>query len=81
MLKIAEWQPKNGDVVLHCGHLNPNKPTHLWHVNVAFERPNGSSGSASWVVACNDCTERAGYDVTKVAVCGDVTWATKEAPN
>lgn len=69
-------QPKDGDLVLHCGHLGQSYPGERWHwfeydPPTKFKRPDGTKGEASWLVACNACFERHGE---KVPVRGDGRW-------
>lgn len=51
---FSKQQPRDGDCVLTCGH------DHLRHgfftpTPVTFNRPDGSSGCASWMICCQDC--------------------------
>ena len=46
-------QPKDGDEMIHCGHLNAENH-HFWKVPngvLRFHRPDGTFGEAEWVVA------------------------------
>lgn len=69
----AEQQPEVGDVVLHCGH---GEPCVWWRygTRMIFRRPDGTSGAARWLVACDACDVRAGGDPRKIEVHGDGTW-------
>lgn len=58
--KFLKKQPKAGEVVLHCGHLEGDydklrvhfswspKPMHV-------RRPDGSELTAQWILECNVC--------------------------
>lgn len=76
MSEFAEHQPKDGDVVLNCGHKNPH--VHCWMVpgeaGLKFRRPDNTMGVAKWIVACNDCFQKAGGDVKKIAISSDAIW-------
>lgn len=58
--KFSERQPKDGETVLHCGHLE-NKPHHFFALpdsfpdGIKFSRPDGSTGRATWMVLCQNC--------------------------
>jgi hypothetical protein len=61
MSKFSKNQPKDGETILHCGHLE-TKPHHFFAfgdgniiVSVNFTRPDGSRGEATWMVLCNQC--------------------------
>jgi hypothetical protein len=75
MVAFAKDQPKAGDVILHCGHIK-QKRTHWWKVEppIDFERPDGTSGLAPWVIACDACAQQAEYNAEKVQIRGDGTW-------
>ena len=67
-------QPRRGDRVVHCGHLDaPN--WHWWKVvGLAFRRPDGTEGQADWICACVQCYEAAEKDPNKVQIRGDGIW-------
>ena len=63
MSKFTKVQPKDGDTVLHCGHLE-NKPHHFFAtsdpsrskiIGMPFTRPDGTCGVAKWMVLCQSC--------------------------
>ena len=76
MTKWAEKQPKDGDVVLHCGHLD-EKQWHWWKWNgepMSFRRPDGTEGEAGWIICCPSCLEETKGDPERLQVRGDATW-------
>lgn len=49
--------PKDGDIVLHCGHVD-HKGQHFYKVNnLPFRPPNVVNVvlAAQWIVQCDDC--------------------------
>lgn len=69
-------QPRDGDTVLHCGHVKGSSRNHFWRLphGVPFERPDGTSGKAGWIVACDPCAQASGMDPLAVAIVGDARW-------
>lgn len=69
-------QPKDGETVLHCGHLTGKTKWHWWRFRTPtkFTRPDGTEDVAHWQVACQACVDLAGGDDTKLTVRGDGTW-------
>lgn len=53
----AEQQIMDGELVLHCGHLQ--RKMHAIHANgeIMFTRPDGSTGIARWILQCEECVE------------------------
>ena len=77
---FAEDQPKEGDTILHCGHLRArenilSRPAHWFKFDwrIGFQRPDGSHGEAEWFAACEPCLIEHGEKVTS-RVRGDVIW-------
>lgn len=70
---FAETQPKDGDTVLHCGHIDC-PPHHFWQCDITFRRPDGTMGHATWIVACGPCFQKANGEGDKIAVRGDAKW-------
>jgi hypothetical protein len=66
-------QPKDGDTILHCGHLGNNRHWFKFESPVTFERPNKTRGQAEWFVSCDACFVIHGEDVAKF-VRGDGVW-------
>ncbi len=80
MKNFTKIQPKHGDSMIHCGHLDA-KNHHFFQVQpgpLMFRRPDGTMGSAKWVVACEACFQKAGGDAQKVEIRGDGTWQGNE---
>lgn len=69
----TEQQPRDGDAILHCGHLDQDRPVHWFKYPEAirFSRPDGSRGEAAWLAVCAPCFARHGL---RTPVRGDGTW-------
>jgi hypothetical protein len=53
-MSFANQQPKDGDIILHCEHVEKNG--HWFKIGVCnFKRSDGSCGKTEWVLLCNDC--------------------------
>jgi len=68
MKKFADQQPKDGDCILHCGHINTNL-NHFFKIQdgpTKFIRPDGTVGNSEWLVACDKCYKKAGEDIERV---------------
>jgi hypothetical protein len=74
--KWAKDQPKDGDVILHCGHLRPGGNEHWFHVDpgMPFTRPDKTTGVARWIIGCPACAAAADYDASKIKIRSDATW-------
>ena len=76
---FAKDQPKDGDTILHCGHLGRRKivqhPAHWFKFDgpIQFERPDGSHGEAEWFAACEPCFIKHGEEAAN-RVRGDGVW-------
>lgn len=76
---FTEGQPKDGDTILHCGHLSQRKIVHhhahwfKFEGPLRFQRPDGSHGEAEWFAACEPCLIERGEKVTSRAR-GDIIW-------
>ena len=69
-MSFTELQPRDGETVVHCGHLAPGG--HHWFLwPCAFRRPDGTAGLGRFRVCCNDCFVRHGV---AFPVAGDFTW-------
>ena len=79
MKEFTKEQPMDGDNVLSCGHLDA-KIQHWWKFSHEsyFRRPDGTVGTASWLVACEDCRNACGGDPTKIEVRTDAVWKGNE---
>lgn len=78
MSNFTKQQPKGGDVVMHCGHLNQSMHWFEYEKAIGFQRPDGTRGQAAWFAACQACFVRHGDKVTRF-VRGDGVW-TGDAP-
>lgn len=77
-MRFAEDQPKHGDAILHCGHLEQSsaaRPAHWFKFEKAawFERPDGSRGKTMWFAACEACFVNHGEKAVDFAR-GDASW-------
>jgi hypothetical protein len=84
----AEHQPRDGDILLACGHLRSRETTWHWFgvkPPLSFVRPDGTSDKAKWIVACNACFDDAEGDVDRLEIKTDGVWQGDEpvipAPN
>jgi len=76
--RLSPRQPKKGDVIIHCGHLNVDGH-HFFSLpggdrNVWFVRPDGTRGEAAWIVACDDCWRAADGNPAAIKIHGDGIW-------
>ena len=77
--EYAQHQPIDGEIILHCGHVE-NKKLHWWKFphEVYFRRPNGTVGTACWIAACPKCYRKANGLGQNVEVLGDAIWSGNE---
>lgn len=75
----AAEQPIDGETILHCGHVE-DKKLHWWKFahEVYFRRPDGTVGTACWIVACSKCYRKARGDGQNVQIRGDALWTGDE---
>lgn len=83
MSRFTKEQPKDGDTILHCGHLDAGAQEQRWRgfkyeEVLRFSRPDGTHGAAEWFAACDACFVRHGAQVAAFAR-GDGRW-TGDAP-
>lgn len=55
MTKKTAKQPADGDVILHCGHLEASLRWYLFDPARRVGRPDGSIIETKWVAVCPDC--------------------------
>lgn len=78
-MAFTKDQPKDGDTILHCGHLGQRKfmqrPVHWFKFDksIGFQRPDGSHGEAEWLAACEPCFVKHGEKVAN-RIRGDGIW-------
>jgi hypothetical protein len=76
---FADQQPRDGDTVMHCGHLDGGGHMHWFRYDrpIQFKRPDGTRGEAEWFAACEPCFLRHGKEVARF-VRGDGRWIGNE---
>lgn len=79
MSEFTEQQPKDGETVLHCGHLE-GQIHHFFQIGpepTSFTRPDGTKGRANWIAICDSCFNQ--YALTPQAcIRGDAQWKGNE---
>lgn len=72
---MDDTQPKKGDVVLHCAHIDRPVAWHWWKAHgLYFVRPDRTAAHAAWIVACGKCFIACEGDPTRLEIVGDGTW-------
>jgi hypothetical protein len=75
--KLADKQPRDGDAVLHCGHLDAQEH-HFFRIpegySITFRRPDGTDGEAERIVACRTCFDKADGVPSAIEIRGDGVW-------
>ena len=71
-------QPKPGDVILHCGHLDAGV-IHEWLMvahddGVKFQRLDGSMGEARWMSLCKSRCFPVHQETGRLLIRGDFVW-------
>lgn len=74
-MPLADEQPKDGELIVHCGHLRA-KTHHWWHPPepVPMSRPDGSKVKVNWLMACEPCFIAAEGELLKINFTGEVEW-------
>lgn len=72
MTTFAHEQPKAGETIVHCGHLADGGLWFKYETPLAFRRPDGSCGMATWLRICDGCYVK---HVPDAPVRGDGCWA------
>lgn len=75
--EYATDQPKTGDGVVHCGHINATTH-HFWKYGGRFVRPDGSMGIAKWIICCDQCYRTAKGNPKRILIRGDAIWSGNE---
>lgn len=79
-MSFTKEQPKDGDTILHCGHLDHDQDRWRWfkfEKVIVFKRPDGIRGEAEWFAACEACFIKHGEKVADF-VRGDGRWTGDE---
>lgn len=73
MRTFTKEQPKDGDIVLNCGH---DSKSYHWYKSLSgvaiIQRSGVSLGH--WIVVCEDCHKKCGGDATKIQIGGHGVW-------
>ena len=75
--EFASEQPKHGDRMIHCGHMDAHMDGHHFFKLVPpmkFKRPDGTTDDAQWIIACDVCYHLAEGNAKKIQIKGDGTW-------
>lgn len=74
-------QPKDGDTVLHCGHLEGPTTHHFFKLtgeasdgSAKFKWPDGTWDKARWMSLCDSCFEIHAQDPGGARIRGAATW-------
>lgn len=76
----TEIQPKHGDIIAHCGHMNASDH-HLYKLKgeaAKLMRPDGSIFETNWLVCCDSCLKKANNQISKVSIRNDAIWLGNE---
>ena len=72
-MTFSKEQPKDGDTIMHCGHVVGSMHWFQYEKPLRFQRRDGTRGEASWFAACERCFTRHGALVVNY-VRGDEIW-------
>lgn len=74
-MSFTKDQPKDGDTILHCGHIRRNGQHWFKYADgpVRFIRPDKTFVTAEWYVACDACFIKHGEEVASFPR-GDGRW-------
>lgn len=75
---FAAHQPRDGDYILHCGHVDGVVHFFRSKQPVKFTRPDKSFGMASWLLCCPSCFAHSNGDPT-ATIRGDGIWKGNKA--
>ena len=80
MPDYAEVQPRDGDLVLHCGHVGSGRKFHFFRVpdGIEFTAPDGTHGEARWIAQCTVCVEFNLPEDRAFIIAGADTWVGDE---
>lgn len=76
MKKFTKEQPIDGEIILHCAHMNNANKVHWWKfpTEVYFRRPDQTVGTAIWMAVCDKCQKKCAGDPSKIEIAGDLVW-------
>lgn len=72
-MSLLKERPKDGDTIMHCGHVEGSMHWFQYDKPIGFQRPDGTHGTSAWFAACDACFSRHGKKVMS-RVRGDATW-------
>jgi hypothetical protein len=72
---LAVAQPREGDLVVTCAHLDEAPTTH-WYTSphATLVGPEGNLISPTWLVTCEDCLADAEGDPSRVKITRTGDW-------
>ena len=73
-IEYSKKQPKDGDRVVHCGHLDAEELHFIFMHGFKFRRANGSIESADWLVCCTPCFRAGNGNPTHIQIRGGGIW-------
>ena len=78
MAKFTKQQPRDGETVMHCGHIE-NSPHHFFGLpeEIGFTRPDKSIGKSRWIVLCQPCFNLHAEHL-ETCIRGDAQWIGNE---
>jgi len=75
MSDFTEVQPKDGEILVHCGHLDVTTPHFTrFEPPIEFESPDGEKGKASWFIECDACIAERMKTGSGMMPRGHATW-------
>mgnify|MGYP001290348710 CR=1 FL=1 len=75
--EYSEHQPKDGDIVIGCGHMTESghAPYHFFAMDgCVLATPSGRHIAPTHFVVCDGCLRAAGYMMERVPVTEHGTW-------
>jgi hypothetical protein len=83
--KWAKYQPKDGDLILVCGHSKRRR--YHWYAldlddsgspqPLQFKRPDGTEGESAWACICDSC-DSLNHGNPKASIRGERIWIGNE---
>lgn len=74
-MSFTKQQPKDGDIMLHCGHINADRH-HFFKIvgDNEYWRPDGTKVKPQWIISCHACFTTAGGNGMKIPIQAEVIW-------